>query len=145
MGTTGLENRITELNNTMEGIAANLQYFRELIGEKLAEEEARQSENEAWKKREKLMHLVFKKGDNFLVKDDIKLPKAKGDVDPDKRIPDPIISKNETLEIREVDCPTDRYEVIVTIFRCDCGIDMTLTKDQLKKLVENELLELIEK
>lgn len=145
MNLTGLEGRLTKLNDTMIGIANNLTHFRTLIDKEIAEKEAHKGEHEAWKKHEKLMRLVFKKGDNFLVKDDIKLPKAEGDVDPDTKIPDPIISKNETLEIREVDCLTNKYEVIVTIFRCDCGIDFTLTKDQLKKLVENELLELIEK
>ena len=145
MNLTVLENRLDQFTNVMKGVADDLHYFRKLCEQKMEEEEARKDEHEAWKKHEKLMRLVFKKGDNFLVKDDIKLPKAEGGVDPDKRIPDPTISKNETLEIREVDCLTNKYEVIITIFRCDCGIDMTLTKDQLKKLVENELLELIEK
>lgn len=145
MNLTVLENRLAEFTCVMKGVADDLHYFKTLCEQKMKEEEASKDEHEAWKKHDKLMRLVFKKGDNFLVKDDIKLPKAEGDVDPDKRIPDPIISKNETLEIREVDCLTNKYEVIVKIFRCDCGIDMTLTKDQLKKLVENELLELIEK
>lgn len=145
MNLTVLENRLDQFTNVMKGVADDLHYFRKLCEQKMEEEEARKDEHEAWKKHEKLMRLCFKKGDNFLAKDDIKLPKAEGDVDPDTKIPDPIISKNETLEIREVDCLTNKYEVIVTIFRCDCGIDFTLTKDQLKKLVENELLELIEK
>ena len=145
MNLTVLENRIAAFDNTMKGIADDLHYFKTLCEQKMKEEEARKDEHDAWKKHEKLMQLVFKKGDKFLVKDDIKLPKTEGGVDPDKRIPDPIVSKNETIEVTEVDCLTNKYEVIVKIFRCDCGIDMTLTKDQLKKLVENELLELVEK
>lgn len=145
MNLTVLENRLDQFTNVMKGVADDLHYFRKLCEQKMEEEEARKDEHEEWKKHEKLMRLCFKKGDKFLVKDDIKLPKSEGDVDPDTKIPDPIISKNETLEVMEVDCLTNKYEVIVKIFRCDCGIDFTLTKDQLKKLVENELLELIEK
>ena len=145
MNLTVLENRLADFNCTMKSVADDLHYFRKLCEQKMEEEEDRKAEHEAWKKHEKLMHLVFKKGNKFLVKEDIKLPKTEDDVDPDKRIPDPTISKNETLEVTEIDCLTNKYEVIVKLFRCDCGIDMTLTKEQLRKLVENELIELIEK
>ena len=146
MNLTVLENRLADFNNTMKGIADNLQYFRELVEKKVAADEACKDEHEAWKKHEKLMHFVFKKGDRFLVKQDVVIPAVLRQKNDPRVVP----AKRELL-VKEVDCLSDAYTIKIVLD--ECGSDgnsyfydpIILDTDQVRKLIENEFIELIEK
>ena len=134
MNLTVLANRLADFNNTMKGIADNLQYFRGLVEKKLAEEEARKGELEAYRNRDRAQSFVAHKGDKLEVIGEFKLPSTD-----DKTI------VGETLEVTNIDALSSKYETTITLFRCDCGIDFTLDLYQIKKLLENDLIKVVEK
>lgn len=143
MGFTGIENRLTELNNTLEGIADDMHHFRDLIDKELAEKESRKDEHDVYRKRDLARYFVAHKGNRFIVCDEFTVP-AK-DVDPDNRSAANIVKEGERLTVEKVDCLSDKYDVAVTVFRNDCGISIVLTLDQIRKLIENDILEIVGK
>ncbi len=144
MNLTVLENRLADFNNTMRGIADNLQHFRELVDKELAEKEAHKDEFEALKKRDRVCNFIAHKGDDFVVCDEFTIPTDE-DVDPDKRPTANIIKEGERLSVEKIDCLSSKYDVEVTIFRNDCGISVVLTLDQIRKLIKNDVLVIVGK
>ena len=147
MNTTVLENRIAEFTTVMKGIADNLQYFRGLVEKEMAEKEARKgkdNECEMYKKREIARCFVAHKGDGFTVAEEFTVP-TEEDVDPDNRATANIVKQGERLTVEKVDCLNNKYDVEVTVFRNDCGISTVLTLDQIRKLIENDILVIIGK
>lgn len=147
MNLTVLENRLADFNNTMKGIADNLQYFRELVEKKIAEEEKRQEERkyerEAEKKHDLSRCFIAHKGDGFTVCDDFTIPEK--DVDPDNRPTPNVVKEGERLTIKSVDCLSIKYDVSVTLLRNDHGTEIVLTLDQIRKLIENDILVIVGK
>ena len=142
MNLTVLENRLADFNNTMKGIADNLQYFRVLVEKEMAEKEARKGEvdreREMYEKRELARNLIVRKGHSFFVCDDFNIPSTESSVAN-------TVKAYETLVVEKVDCLSSKYDVEVTVFRPGCGISNVLTLDQIRKLVENDLIEVIKK
>lgn len=152
MNTTVLENRLAEFTTVMKGIADNLQYFRELVEKEMAEKEARKDaekdegrEREMYKKRELARNLIIHKGDGFTVCDEFTVPATEEDVDPDNRPTANIVKQGERLTVEKVDCLSSKYEVEVTVFRNDNISRFVLTLDQIRKMVENDILVIIGK
>ena len=144
MNLTVLENRLADFNNTMKGIADDLRHFRVLIDKKLAEEEARKDEFEAYKKRDCACNFIAHKGDGFVVCDEFTIPTDEY-ADHDKKSEASIIKEGERLTVEKVDCLNSKYDVEVTIFRDDCGISVVLTLDQIRKLIKNDILAIVGK
>lgn len=146
MNTTVLENRIAEFTTVMKGIADNLQYFRGLVEKEMAEKEARKgkdTECEMYKKREIARCFVAHKGDGFTVADEIEVPFKDS-------LPPVTILKGERLTVDKVDCISSKYDVDVTVLRNDISTSdhhsyINLTLDQIRKLVENDILVVIGK
>lgn len=148
MNLTVLENRIAEFNRTMNSIAADLHHFRVLIDKELAEKEARKDrEREMYEKRELVHNLVVHNGDGFIVCDEFTLPST--DVDPDNRKAADTVMKGERLTVKKVDCLSNKYDVEITVFRdvqiSDYVDTVVLTLDQIRKLVENDILAIVGK
>ena len=139
MNLTGLESRLTKLNDTMVGIANNLTHFRDLIDKEIAEKEAHKGEHDAYKKRETAHNFIAHKGDGFIVCDDFVIPGADSDATSNT------VKEGERLTVEKVDCLSDKYDVKVTVFRNDCGISTVLTLDQIRKLIENDILAIVGK
>ena len=131
----------------MTNIADDLHYFRDIVEKKLAEEEARKEarkyEHDAYKKSEFARCFVAHKGDKLEVIGDFDLPA--GDVDPDKRASADTVIVGEILEVTNVDALSNKYETAITLFRTCCGIDCVLDLDQIRKLLENDLVKIVEK
>ena len=144
MNLTVLENRLADFNNTMKGIADDLRHFRVLIDKKLAEEETRKDEFEAYKKRDRACNFIAHKGDGFVVCDEFTIPTDEY-ADPDKKSAASIVKEGERLTVEKVDCLNSKYDVEVTIFRDDCGISVVLTLDQIRKLIKNDILAIVGK
>lgn len=53
--------------------------------------------------------------------------------------------KGERLVVEKVDCLNNKYDVEVTLFRADCGVSIVLTLNQIRKLVENDILAIVGK
>lgn len=147
MNTTVLENRLAEFTTVMKGIADNLQYFRELVEKKMAEEEARKGgedhEREMYKKREIARCFVAHKGDGFTVADEIEVPVKDS-------LPPVTILKGERLTVDKVDCISSKYDVDVMVLRNNISTSdhpsyINLTLDQIRKLIENDILVIIGK
>ena len=147
MNLTVLENRLADFNNTMKGIADNLQYFRGLVEKEMAEKEAHKGEEnrerEAYKKREIAHNFVAHKGDGFTVCDDFTIPEK--DVDPDNGQTPNVVKEGERLTIKSVDCLSIKYDVAVTLLRNDHDTEIVLTLDQIRKLIENDILVIVGK
>lgn len=144
MNLTVLENRLADFNNTMKGIADDLRHFRVLIDKKLAEEEARKDEFEAYKERDRACNFIAHKGDGFVVCNEFTIPTDEY-ADPDKKSAASIVNEGERLTVEKVDCLNSKYDVEVTIFRDDCGISVVLTLDQIRKLIKNDILAIVGK
>ena len=142
MNLTVLENRLADFNNTMKSIADNLQYFRGIVEKEMADKEARKGEvderEKKYEKRELARNLIVRKGDSFFVNDDFNIPSTESSVAN-------TVKAYETLVVEKVDCLINKYDVEVTVFRPGCGISNVLTLDQIRKLVENDLIEVIKK
>lgn len=134
MNLTVLENRLAAFNDTMKSIADDLHHFRDLIDKEIAEKEARKNEHD-------LAHnFIAHKGDNFTVCDDFTIPATEEDVDPDNRPTPNIMKKSEPLIVEKVDCLSSKYDVAVTVLRKHCGTSVVFTLDQIRKLIENDLI-----
>lgn len=149
MNLTVLENRLADFNRTMYSIADDLRHFRVLVDKELAEKEARKGEvdreREMYEKRELVHNLVVHKGDGFTVCDEFTLPSTDADVNPDNRKAADTVMKGERLMVEKVDCLNNKYDVEVTLFRADCGVSIVLTLNQIRKLVENDILAIVGK
>lgn len=143
MNLTVLENRLAAFNYTMKSIADDLHHFRDLIDKEIAEKESRKNEHDAYRKRDLARCFVAHKGDKLEVIGDFNLPS--GDVDPDKRASADTVNVGEILEVTNVDALSNKYETAITLFRTCCGIDCTLDIDQIRKLLENDLVKVVEK
>ena len=147
MNTTVLENKIEALTQVMKSLADDSRHFRELIDTEIKRQKERAAKQAAWEKmhdkREIARALVAHKGDRFAVIGDFNLPT--GDVDPDKRASADTVTANEILEVMNVDALSNKYETTITLFRIDCGVYFKLDIDQLRKLLENDLIKVIEK
>lgn len=139
-----LENHFADLKNTMKSIACDLKHFRDLIDQKIAEEEARKGEHDAYKKCDIAHNFIAHKGDEFTVCDEFTIPSTEA-VDPYNRKTANTVTKGERLTVEKVDCLSIKYDVKITVFRNDCGISVTLTLDQIRKLIENDLIKVVDK
>lgn len=138
MNLTVLENRLADFNNTMRSIADNLQYFREIVEKELAEKEARKTELDTYKKRDIARNYIVHKGDMFFVQDDFVVPGIE--------IEDSnTVKEGERLTVDKVDCLSIRYDVDISLFRNDIGKTIVLTLDQIRKMVENDILAIVSK
>lgn len=144
MNVTGIENRLDKFAFVMKGIADDLHYFKKLCEQKMKEEEASKDEDrehEMYKKRELARNLIAHKGDGFIVCDDFVVPSS---VEPNPHVAN-TVKKGERLTVENVDCLSNRYDVAVTVFRNDCGISIVLSLDQIRKLIENDILQIVGK
>lgn len=137
MNLTVLENRLADFNNTMRSIADNLQYFREIVEKELAEKEARKTELDTYKKRDIARNYIVHKGDMFIVYDDFVVPGTAEDSN--------TVKEGERLTVDKVDCLSIRYDVDISLFRNDIGKTIVLTLDQIRKMVENDILAIVGK
>ena len=144
MNITGIENRLDKFTFVMKGIADDLHYFKKICEQKMEEEEARKDEDrkrEMYEKRELAHNLIVHKNDGFIVCDDFVVPSS---VEPNPHVAN-TVKKGERLTVEKVDCLSIKYDVAVTVFRDDCGISIVLTLDQIRKLIENDILSIIGK
>lgn len=151
MNLTGIENKLSSFDRAIRSIADDLRHFRILIDKKLAEEEARDNspERDLWKEREERdakARRVVKSGDRFIVKQDVVIPAVLRQKNEPRTVP----AKRELL-VKEVDCLSEAFTIKIVLD--ECGSDgnsyfrdpIILDKDRVRKLIENEFIELIEK
>ena len=147
MNTTVLENKIDALTQVMKSLADDSRHFRELIDAELKRQKERSEKRAALdnmhEKHEAARAFVAHKGDRFEVIGAFNLPTK--NVDPDKRASGDAVNVGEILEVTNVDVLSNKYETTITLFRIDCGVDCKLDLDQLRKLLENDLIVVINK
>ena len=151
MNLTVLENRLEKLTNCMMSISNTLTYFQQLTEKEMAKKEARDNspKRDLWKEQEERdakARRVIKRGDRFIVKQDVVIPAVLRQKDSPRTVP----AKRELL-VKEVDCLSDAYTIKIVLD--ECGSDgnsyfydpIILDRDRVRKLIENEFIELIEK